>query len=593
MLSPFLSFDGPVADQLYVIGGRDNNQEPLDVVEMFDAWNGRWVQCPHMLARRAGCAAAALPNGRLIVCGGYDEQGIVRGVLDSCEVFDPVGQVWAKAGADLLRARWGHGCSVLGSLVYAVGGCALLAGSLVGEELMETLRSCETYDVTTNEWRPAPTLNVARAGARVVAIAGGKLAAVGGCDDVFGRAEMLASVEILTQECGGWVLLDTQLGVPRTTAAAVALDAERILVMGGAPSLSSAEVYHVQRKAEEPEQGDGCQAGLEALQIQDMAEGISTVTDATNGYGTLRTCDSDMCDMCDMRGLWLSRRHARALRNHTCDASAWGGFAGSPAGTARDRPRQVLRAEATVVSPFGASQELVELPDVRGFAICLADCFALQEAKPKEPEVKDTEEIENEKPKLPLSWDNVQEADCGWAERHVKHVLLKCSPHPQRIGVRCEVLDELRPYLKSDGGDCKISSIDGGVVSLELIGACSSCSASSVTMKMGIEKTLKERIPEISEVVAVTPDQEPLSEEGIEEVLNGIRPFLSVSGGSIEIFELNDKDSEDQKVVLKMVGPPLKSMAVRVEVQNRIKRKYPAVQDVSIVGEDGKPPSSA
>ncbi|CAJ1449074.1 unnamed protein product [Effrenium voratum] len=542
MLSPFLSFDGPVADQLYVIGGRDNNQEPLDVVEMFDAWNGRWVQCPHMLARRAGCAAAALPNGRLIVCGGYDEQGIVRGVLDSCEVFDPVGQVWAKAGADLLRARWGHGCSVLGSLVYAVGGCALLAGSLVGEELMETLRSCETYDVTTNEWRPAPTLNVARAGARVVAIAGGKLAAVGGCDDVFGRAEMLASVEILTQECGGWVLLDTQLGVPRTTAAAVALDAERILVMGGAPSLSSAEVYHVQRKAEEPEQGDGCQAGLEALQIQDMAEGISTVTDATNGYGTLRTCDSDMCDMCDMRGLWLSRRHARALRNHTCDASAWGGFAGSPAGTARDRPRQVLRAEATVVSPFGASQE----------------------AKPKEPEVKDTEEIENEKPKLPLSWDNVQ-----------------------------EVLDELRPYLKSDGGDCKISSIDGGVVSLELIGACSSCSASSVTMKMGIEKTLKERIPEISEVVAVTPDQEPLSEEGIEEVLNGIRPFLSVSGGSIEIFELNDKDSEDQKVVLKMVGPPLKSMAVRVEVQNRIKRKYPAVQDVSIVGEDGKPPSSA
>ena len=141
-----------------------------------------------------------------------------------------------------------------------------------------------------------------------------------------------------------------------------------------------------------------------------------------------------------------------------------------------------------MVSPFGASQELVELPDV-GFAICLADCFALQEAKPKEPEVKDTEEkkLENEKPKLPLSWDNVQEADCGWAERHVKHVLFKCSPHPQRIGVRCEVLDELRPYLKSDGGDCKISSIDGGVVSLELIGACSSCSASSVTMKMGIE----------------------------------------------------------------------------------------------------------
>lgn len=80
-----------------------------------------------------------------------------------------------------------------------------------------------------------------------------------------------------------------------------------------------------------------------------------------------------------------------------------------------------------------------------------------------------------------------------------------------------EVLDELRPYLKSDGGDCKIIDIDGSVVKLELIGACSSCSASSVTMKMGIEKTLKERIPEVSEVVSVDQEQEPLTHAGVEE----------------------------------------------------------------------------
>ena len=126
------------------------------------------------------------------------------------------------------------------------------------------------------------------------------------------------------------------------------------------------------------------------------------------------------------------------------------------------------------------------------------------------------------------------------------------------ISVLSEVLDELRPYLKSDGGDCKIIEIEGSVVKLELIGACSSCSASSVTMKMGIEKTLKERIPEVSEVVSVDQEQEPLTHAGVEEVLNGIRPFLSVSGGSIDIFELG---GDDPKVVLKMVGPPLKSMA--------------------------------
>ncbi|CAE7669751.1 IVNS1ABP [Symbiodinium pilosum] len=267
-VAPYLSFNGPVPDQLYVIGGRDSNQEPLNVVEMFDSWNGRWITCPPMLARRAGCAAAPLPSGCFFVCGGYDEQGIVRGVLDSCEVFDPVSQEWSDTGAALLRARWGHGCSVLGSSVIAVGGCALLAGSLIAEELMETLRSCEAYDSLTNQWRPAPSLNVARAGARVVTIAGGKLAAVGGCDDVFGRAEMLATVEILNQGSDHWDLLDTQLGVPRTTAAAVALDAERILVMGGAPSLSSAEVYHVQKRSP-----DHSSCHMEGLQIGDMAEG--------------------------------------------------------------------------------------------------------------------------------------------------------------------------------------------------------------------------------------------------------------------------------------------------------------------------------
>ncbi|CAE7206393.1 ivns1abpa [Symbiodinium sp. CCMP2592] len=269
MIAPYLSFNGPVPDQLYVIGGRDSNQEPLNVVEMFDSWNGRWVTCPPMLAKRAGCAAAPLPNGCFLVCGGYDEQGIVRGVLDSCEVFDPRGQVWRNTGAALLRARWGHGCSVLGTSAIAVGGCALLGGSLIGEELMETLRSCEAYDSQSNQWRAAPNLNIARAGARVVTIAGGKLAAVGGCDDVFGRAEMLASVEILNQGNDHWTLLDTQLGVPRTTAAAVALDAERILVMGGAPSLSSAEVYHVQKRS--PEQST-CH-GPQSYEIGDMAEG--------------------------------------------------------------------------------------------------------------------------------------------------------------------------------------------------------------------------------------------------------------------------------------------------------------------------------
>jgi len=148
------------------------------------------------------------------------------------------------------------------------------------------------------------------------------------------------------------------------------------------------------------------------------------------------------------------------------------------------------------------------------------------------------------------------------------------------------VLDELRPYLRSDGGDCQVVEIDGPIVRLEMQGSCSSCSASAVTLKMGIERTLMARIPKIAEVVSVMPDQEPLTEEGLEEVLTVIRPYLRVSGGTIDLQEF--EDGEAAQITLQMTGPPFRSKAFRGEVMNRIKRKYHLVQDVRIVGENGE-----
>ena len=62
------------------------------------------------------------------------------------------------------------------------------------------------------------------------------------------------------------------------------------------------------------------------------------------------------------------------------------------------------------------------------------------------------------------------------------------------------VLDELRPYLISDGGNVELVEIDGPIVKLRLQGACGSCPSSTMTLKMGIERRLREKIPEISEV---------------------------------------------------------------------------------------------
>ena len=66
-----------------------------------------------------------------------------------------------------------------------------------------------------------------------------------------------------------------------------------------------------------------------------------------------------------------------------------------------------------------------------------------------------------------------------------------------------KVLDELRPFLLADGGNVEIVEIDGPIVKVRLQGACGSCPSSTMTLKMGIERKLREMIPEVSEVIQV------------------------------------------------------------------------------------------
>lgn len=64
-------------------------------------------------------------------------------------------------------------------------------------------------------------------------------------------------------------------------------------------------------------------------------------------------------------------------------------------------------------------------------------------------------------------------------------------------------LDLVRPALQADGGNVELVEVDGDVVRLKLVGACGCCPMSTMTLKMGIERVLKEQVPEIKEVVAV------------------------------------------------------------------------------------------
>jgi Fe-S cluster biogenesis protein NfuA len=67
-----------------------------------------------------------------------------------------------------------------------------------------------------------------------------------------------------------------------------------------------------------------------------------------------------------------------------------------------------------------------------------------------------------------------------------------------------EALDKVRPALQRDGGDVELVEVtDDGIVKVKLTGACGGCPMSQVTLKMGIEKVVKQSVPEIKSVEAV------------------------------------------------------------------------------------------
>ncbi|MFH1435283.1 MAG: NifU family protein [Pseudomonadota bacterium] len=65
------------------------------------------------------------------------------------------------------------------------------------------------------------------------------------------------------------------------------------------------------------------------------------------------------------------------------------------------------------------------------------------------------------------------------------------------------VIDQIRPQLMMDGGDVELVGVEGSKVTVRLKGACSGCPASQITLKQGIERIIKENVPEVEEVVGV------------------------------------------------------------------------------------------
>ncbi len=77
-----------------------------------------------------------------------------------------------------------------------------------------------------------------------------------------------------------------------------------------------------------------------------------------------------------------------------------------------------------------------------------------------------------------------------------------------------DVIEIIRPAIQADGGDINLLDVDEftGIVQVELTGACVSCPASTVTMKAGIERIMKDRVPGVTSVIQ--PGEDELIEDG-------------------------------------------------------------------------------
>jgi len=132
-----------------------------------------------------------------------------------------------------------------------------------------------------------------------------------------------------------------------------------------------------------------------------------------------------------------------------------------------------------------------------------------------------------------------------------------------------KALDEVRPYLIADGGNCKVVGVDQetGDVSLMLEGACGTCPSSTVTLSMGIERALREKFgSRLGQVVRVEGETKALlSVEVCEEILDWVTPAVENLGGTMEILSV---DSPSGSVTIKYSGPEKLTYGIELTLQD-------------------------
>ncbi|GLT38111.1 hypothetical protein SLA2020_123770 [Shorea laevis] len=140
---------------------------------------------------------------------------------------------------------------------------------------------------------------------------------------------------------------------------------------------------------------------------------------------------------------------------------------------------------------------------------------------------------------------------------------------PQNVDL---VLEDVRPYLIADGGNVDVVSVEDGVISLKLQGACGSCPSSTTTMQLGIERVLKEKFGDaVKDIRQVYDEVKETTVEAVNGHLDILRPAIKNYGGSVEVLSIEGSDC-----LVKYEGPE----SIGSGIKAAIKEKFPDIVNV-------------
>ncbi len=275
--------------------------------DVYDPKTGVFRPGPTMRAARAGTVAVELDDGRLLIAGGFIGN---RPTIASAELYDPVADLTTRTG-DMATARGAH------AAVRLKDGRVLIVGGLSGGVVTAT---AELYDPATGAFAATGPMRTARYKCGAALLPDGTVLVFGGSGDIDGTI-LYASTEIYDPVTGAFSA-GPPMRSPRykLPEASVLLDGGDILVAGGAPR---PEIFHVASRSFDPVQGS-----LDATRLLPVSGGDRRPPSPP--HGRLRPChQTDRRDLAVRRSMsgtlaWRSRKIARPIgRRQWVELIAW------------------------------------------------------------------------------------------------------------------------------------------------------------------------------------------------------------------------------------------------------------------------------